>query len=215
MKELQAQQTQGGASIKFVRLYDSTGLPSVPWKFSVSDNDWFWPVGWLLYPVGDGELWIVKRESPKNDLAKEDMEWIGIEIGGDLVFAEPEWNNQVLQVWSREEVFALFEKAIKGKYSGVAMEENWTTEEQERAEKWHRLMWVIKSLLEDEDALNYGEHTFLKYIERYYSEWIPEFKDLFEKLAVAEDRTRFLKSLKRDLQRTGFREGYFMYICYP
>jgi len=215
MKELTIQQAQtvGSVAVEFVRLYDSLGLPSVPWKFSITDNDWFWPVGHLLSPVGNGELWVVKKESPLNEYAREKADLVGIKINGELVFAEPEWNNQVLQVWSRGEVFALFEDALKGKYSGVAIEENWTNEEREKAEKWHRLMCLIRELLEDE--LSYGEYTFYRHVERYYSKWIPEFKDFFEKLARTEDRARFLKTLKQDLQKEGFIKGYFMYIYYP
>jgi hypothetical protein len=206
--------TAGGVAIEFIHLYDSD-LPSVPWKFLIEDRDWFWPVGWVLHPTGDGELWLVKRESPRNIHAKESYDLVGIKVNGELVFVEPEWNNEVLQVWSREEVLSLFEDVVRGEYSGVAIWENWSPEEREKVEKWNKLMQVVKTLLEDGD-LRYGEFTFLKYAERYYSEWLAEFQDLFRKIAKMEEgRITFLKGLKRSLWKEGFRNGYFMYICYP
>jgi hypothetical protein len=209
MKEL----TQ--VSIEFVRLHGDSNLPAVPWKVLVEWRDWFWPVGWFIYPISR-ELWIVKKESPLNELAKEKVEVTGVKVNGEMVFAEPEWNNQVLEIWSREEVFALFEAALKEeKYSGVAIKENWTFEERENAEEWHRLMRVIRGLLQDEDVLRYGKATFLRHVERYYSKWLTEFRGFFETLAEVEDRKGVLEAFRGLQQRYGFENGYFMYVYYP
>jgi hypothetical protein len=204
------------SQVEFIRLYDDPPIPTIPWKFSVEDNDDYWPVGWLLYPIHDGDIWIVKRESPKNVYARESSELVGVRINGKLVLKTVEWNNQILQVWSRKTVLALFEDVVRGKYSGVALDEHWTTEEKEKAEKWHKLMYITKALLEDEDRISrYGELTFLRYAECYYSKFLTEFKDLFEKIAKMEERITFLKDLKRSLWNEGFRNGYFMYVYYP
>ncbi len=205
-------------AVEFIRLHDSSGLPSVPWKYLVEDTDWFWPVGWFLYPIGDGELWLVKRESPRNIYAQENCELIGIKVNGELTFEETEWNNEVMQIWSKDQVLSLFEDVVRGKYSGVAIWENWSPEERGEAEKWHKLMYVIKALLEDEDRISrYGEFTFLRYAERYYSKFLAELGDFFGKLSKMkkEERITFLKELKKSLWNEGFRNGYFMYIFYP
>jgi hypothetical protein len=200
--------------VEFVRLYSSTGLPSVPWKFLITDKDDFWPIGWLLYPV-DGTLWLVKKESPKNIYAKESMELVGVKVNGELVFEEPEWNNEVIQIWSKGQIISLFEDVVRRKYSGVALDENWTNEEKEKAESWHKLRWVVKKLREDERALKYGGESFIRYVERYYR--LAEFRELFEKLAKMkeEERVRFLDALKESLEQEGFMNGFFMYVWYP
>jgi hypothetical protein len=207
------------SQVEIVRLYDDPPIPTIPWKFSVEDNDDYWPVGWLLYsiPTHDGDIWIVKRESPKNVYVKESSELVGVRINGELVLKTVEWNNEIVQIWRKDEVLSLFEAVVRGKYSGVAICENWSLEEREKAEKWHKLMYVIKALLEDEDRISrYGEYTFLRYAECYYSKWLVEFKDLFEKIAKMEEgRITFLKNLKRSLWNEGFRNGYFMYVYYP
>ena len=206
-----------GLNVEFVRLYDDPPIPTVPWKFSVEDNDDYWPVGWLLYPIHDGDIWIVKKESPRNVYARESSELVGVRINGKLVLKTVEWSNQILQVWRKDEVLSLFKTVARGKYSGVALDEHWTTEEKEKAEKWHKLTHIIKALLQDEDRISrYGEFTFLRYAECYYSKLLTEFKDLFEKIAKMEEgRITFLKNLKRSLWNEGFRNGYFMYIYYP
>jgi len=206
-----------GLNVEFVRLYDDPPIPTVPWKFSVEDNDDYWPVGWLLYPIHDGDIWIVKKESPRNMYARESSELVGVRINGKLVLKTVEWSNQILQVWRKDEVLSLFKTVARGKYSGVALDEHWTTEEKEKAEKWHKLTHIIKALLQDEDRISrYGEFTFLRYAECYYSKLLTEFKDLFEKIAKMEEgRITFLKNLKRSLWNEGFRNGYFMYVYYP
>ncbi len=205
-------------SIEFIRLYGNPSVPSVPWKFVVEWEDYFWPIKWMLYPLGEGGLWLVKKESPWNEYAREKSEIVGIFIDGELVFAEPEWNNQVLQIWKREDILSLFEEVRRGKFSGVALEENLSEEEKEEAEKMLRWLWVVKQLIEDRERISeYGKITFGRYIERYYSEWLEEFRDFFEKLAEmeGEERIKYLKNVKRELNQKLFETGFFMYIYYP
>ncbi len=206
-------------SVEFVRLYDEPSVPSVPWKFVVEWKNYFWPVRWMLYPLAEGNLWLVKKESPWNELAREKSEIVGIFIDGELVFAEPEWNNQVLQKWKREDVLSLFEDVRRGELSGVVLEENLSKEEKEEAEKMLRWLWVIEQLIEDRERISeYGKITFGRYIERrYYSKWLEEFRDFFEKLAELEgkERIKYLESVKRELNKRLFETGFFMYVYYP
>jgi len=224
MKELQTQnQAIGGGAmrelnVEFVRLYENPPVPSVPWKFVVEWEDYFWPVKWSLFPLGEGDLWLVKKESPWNELAKEKVEVVGIVINGELVFAEPEWNNETLQVWDKKSVLSLFEEVRRGKYSGVVIEENCDEEEREKVEKLLRLLYLIRQLLEDEERISgYGEITFRRYAERYYSKELEEFRDFFEELAKLEGKERIkrLKSVKRDLNQRLYETGFFMYVYYP
>ncbi len=207
------------SQIEFVHLYDHPPIPPVPWKFVVEDTDWFWPVGWFLYPIGDGELWLVKKESPRNIHAKERCDaLIGIKVNGELVFAEPEWNNEVLQVWERERVASLFDGVKRGEYSGVVIKENCSEEEREKVEKMLRWLTVIRLLLEDKERITeYGEVTFGRYVERYYSRWLKEFREFFEGIGKlkGEERVRLLEKVKTDLENRLDETGFFMYIYYP
>ena len=203
-------------NVEFVRLYEHPPIP-VPWKFVVEWEDYFWPLRWFLFPLG-GDLWLVKKESPWNDLAKEVMEIVGIVINGELVFAEPEWNNEILQIWNKKRVLTLFEGVRKGKYSGVVIEENCDEEERKKVEKLLRLLYLIRHLLEDEERISgYGEITFRSYAEWYYSKELEEFRDFFEELAKLEGKERIkrLKSVKRDLNQRLYETGFFMYVYYP
>jgi hypothetical protein len=216
MKKEQVQQAQ--QAIEVVRLYDydAPQVPELPWKFSVEDNDWFWPVKWLLYPLTD-EAWVVKRVSPNNELAAEAYEWVGIEVDGKLVFKTREWSNEIVQVWDRKSVLAFFEDVRSRKLSGVALEENFTQEEKEESEKTLRLLKVIRMMLEDaERIIRYGEAMFSRYIE-YYSKWEKEFGEFFKELAKmgGEERIRYLGSMKEILERKLYETGYFMYVYYP
>jgi hypothetical protein len=220
--ETQQNQAVGGGAmrdlrVEFIRLHERTSAPSVPWEFVVEWPDYFWPVKWSLFPLGEGDLWLVKKESPWNELAKEKAEVVGIAINGELVFAEYEWNNETLQVWDRESVLSLFEKVRRGEYSGVVIEENCDEEEREEAERLIRLLYLIRQLLEDEERISeYGEITFRRYAERYYSEELEEFRDFFEELAKLEgkERIKYLKSVKRDLNKRLYETGFFMHIYY-
>jgi hypothetical protein len=203
--------------VEFVRLYDDISVSFIPWKFLVEDNDW-WPRKWLLYPIGEGDFWLVKRESPYNEYAKEDFEWIGIKICGELVFKTKEWNNQVLQIWKREDVLAIFEEVRRKKFSGVVLKENLSKEEREEIEKMLRWLWIVRLLLEDRERISaYGPITFGRYIERYYSQWSEEFRNFFEKLAKLEgkERIEYLMALMRNLNQRLFETGYFMHVYYP
>jgi hypothetical protein len=205
-------------NVEFVRLYENPSVPSVPWKFVVEWEDYFWPVKWSLFPLGEGDLWLVKRESPWNDLAREKVEVIGIIINGELVFAEPEWNNETLQVWNREQVFSLFDGVRRREYSGVVIEENCSKEEREEAEKLLRWLWVVKLLLKDKESISkYGELTFGRYVERYYSKWLEEFGEFFQELAMlkGEDRVKRLENIKEVLEKALDETGWFMYVYYP
>jgi len=217
MKELQ--QIQFEVDVMLVRLYDEKPqVPSVPWKFTIQNLDWYWPIRWWLCPLDDARnVWLVKRVSPDNPYALERLDYIGVEIGGNLVYVEPEWNNEVIQIWNKESVLSLFKDVRDRRLSGVAVEENWTQEEKEKAEKWHKLVWVIRMLLKDEDVLESGERAFRAYIERYYQKWLKEFGDLFEKLATLkpQERKGLLEDLKVNLEKEGFEEGYDMYVYYP
>ena len=205
-------------NVEFVRLYENPSVPSVPWKFVVEWEDYFWPVKWSLFPLGEGDLWLVKRESPWNDLAREKVEVIGIIINGELVFAEPEWNNETLQVWNREQVFSLFDGVRRREYSGVVIEENCSKEEREEAEKLLRWLWVVKLLLKDKERISkYGELTFSRYVEWDYSKWLEEFGEFFQELAMlkGEDRVKRLENIKEVLEKTLFETGFFMHVYYP
>ncbi len=213
----QTKQAVAQSQIEFAHLYDHPPIPPVPWKFVVEWEDYFWPVKWMLYPLG-GDFWLMKKESPWNEYAREKSEIIGIFIDGELVFAEPEWNNQVLQIRKKEDILSLFEEVRRGKFSGVALEENLSEEEKEEAEKLLRWSWVVKQLIEDRERISeYGKITFGRYIERYYSRWLEEFRDFFEKLAEMEgkERIKYLKNVKRELNQRLFATGFFMYIYYP
>jgi hypothetical protein len=205
--------------VEIIRLYGkSCDKPTIPWKFAVGDCDSYWPVKWLLYPVKDGELWVVKRRDPDNICVEEQADLVGIRVDGELIFVEPEWNNEVVSVWKREEVYHLFKKVWEGEYCGVALEKNWEPKEQEEAEKWHRLRWVVRMLLKDRDEWNNcDELAFRRYVEDYYSKWLMEFKDLFDTLAKmrGSDRERFLENLWHNLEDKGFKEGFFMYVYWP
>jgi hypothetical protein len=218
------QQTQGGGeamrelNVELVPLYERASAPSVPWKFVVEWKDYFWPLKWSLFPFPLGDLWLVKKESPWNDLAKEQARLVGIFINGELVFAEPEWNNEILQLWDRKSVLSLFEEVRRGKYSGVVIAENCDKEEREEAEKILRLLRVIRMLLEDRERISgYGENTFSKYIERYYGKWIGEFGGFFERLAKlkGEERVGHLEDIKETLERKLWESGWFMHVYYP
>jgi len=215
---LEGGETMRELNVEFIRLYENPSVPSVPWKFVVEWEDYFWPIKWMLCPLGGGDLWLVKKESPWNEYAKEKSEIVGIFINGELVFAEPEWDNETLQLWNRKDVLRLFEKVRRGEYSGVLLAENCSKEEVEEAEKLLRLLYLIRSLLEDEERISeYGEITFSRYIEEYYSEELKEFKDFLEKLAELEgkERIKHLKRVKRDLNKRLFESGFFMHIYYP
>jgi hypothetical protein len=204
-------------NVELVRLYDDVLVPFVPWKFLIEDNDWFWPRKWFLYPITD-RIWVVKRQSPSNEYAKEDYEWIGIKIGGELVFKTKEWNNELVEIWSREAVLSIFTRVIKREYSGVVIEENCSEKEREEMEKMLRWKHVVNLLLEDrERILKYGEITFGKYIERYYGEWLGEFGEFFKELAKlkGEDRVRHLEDIKETLERRLYENGRFMHVYYP
>jgi hypothetical protein len=200
--------------LELVRLYEGSVKP-VPWKFVVYDSDSYWPVKWFLWPAGEG-LWVVKKRSPDNVWAEERFDLVGIRINGETRFVETEWNNEVLYVRREKEILRIFEDVVRGKYSGVAIEENWEPTAREAAEKWHRMRWVVKLLWDDRERWrNYGELTFSRYIESEFGEWLTEFRGLFEKLAKSEDRERFLKSLSLALKQEGFQRGFFMYVYYP
>jgi hypothetical protein len=205
-------------AIEVIRLYDydAPHVPELPWKFSIEDKDWYWPVKWLLYPLTD-EVWVVKKISPNNDLAAESYEWVGIMLDGKLVFKTTEWNNEVVDIWSKRSVLALFSLKKEGRYSGVALEENWDWQEREEAKRWHRLLWVIRALLNDDRALRYGSITFRAHVNRYYQKWLNEFGSLFDRLASLDpqERKELLESLKKSLEEVGFLKGYFMYVYYP
>jgi hypothetical protein len=223
----QSQNQKGGvvmkavaqSQIELVRLYGNPSVPSVPWKFVVEWEDYFWPIRWMLYPLGEeGSLWLVKKESPWNEYAREKSEIVGIFIDGELVFAEPEWNNEVLQVWERERVASLFDGVKRGEYSGVVLEENCSEEEREKVEKMLRWLKVIRLLLEDKERITgYGEITFGRYVERYYSEWLGEFREFFEGIGKlkGEERIRYLKHIKESLKKELDKTGFFMYVYYP
>jgi len=203
-------------NVEFVRLYEHPPIP-VPWKFVVEWEDYFWPLRWFLFPLG-GDLWLVKKESPWNDLAKEVMEIVGIVINGELVFAEPEWNNEILQIWNKKRVLTLFEGVRKGKYSGVVIEENCDEEERKKVKKLLRWLWVVKLLLKDKERISkYGELTFGRYVERYYSKWLGEFGEFFQELAMlkGEDRVKHLENIKEVLEKELYETGFFMYVYCP
>jgi hypothetical protein len=204
-------------NVEFVRLYEHPPVP-VPWKFVVEWEDYFWPLRWLLFPFEEGDFWLVKKESPWNELAKEVMETVGIVVKGELKFVEPVWNNEFLEIWDKKSVQSLFEKVRRGEYSGVVIEENCDEEERKKVEKLLRLLYLIRQLLEDEERISeYGEITFRSYAEWYYSKELEEFKDFFEELAKLEGKERIkrLKSVKRDLNQWLYETGFFMYVYYP
>ncbi len=217
-KTLEGGEAMRELSVEFIRLYGDPSVPSVPWKFVVEWEDYFWPVKWMLYPLGGGDFWLVKKESPWNEYARGKSEIVGIFIDGELVFAEPEWENETLQVWTTEEVSSLFDGVKRGEYSGVVLEENCSEEEREEAEKLLRWLRVVEMLLEDKERiLGYGELTFCKYIDRYYSQWVGEFEEFFKELAQlkGEERVRLLEKVKTDLENRLDETGFFMYIYYP
>jgi len=81
-----------------------------------------------------------------------------------------------------------------------------------------RRSWVVKQLLEDEERIvKYGRISFGRYVGRYYSKWLEEFRNFFEELANLEgkERIKYLKSVKRDINHRLFETGYFMHIYYP
>jgi hypothetical protein len=203
-------------NIEFISLYEHTPIP-VPWKFVVEWEDYFWPVRWFLYPIGEGDFWLVKKESPWNKYVREILEIVGIFIDGELEFVEPKWNNEILQVWSRENVLHLFEKVRRGEYSGVMLVENCDEEERKEAERLIILQRLIRRLLNEEGISEYGKITFWAHVEWYYSKQLEEFRDFFEKLAElkGEERIKYLKNMKRNLNQRLFETGYFMHIYYP
>jgi hypothetical protein len=206
------------SQVEFVRLYEEFAAPVVPWKFVVEWDDYFWPIRWSLCPLADGNLWLVKKESPWNDLVKEEAELWAVVVNGEVAFVEPVWNNEILQTWSPEEVYALFDQVRRGEYSGVVIEENCSEEERKEIEKTLRLLKVIRMMLEDRERIqDYGKLTFGRYVERYYSAWLGEFREFFEELAKlkGEERVRRLEEIKEGLEKWLSQTGYFMYVYYP
>ena len=163
-------------------------------KFLLEDLDWFWPVGWWILPTGE-EVYVVKESPYKSEEAC-----------------------LILEKWTREELekifWRIYEEKKEGRRGGVALEENWSEEEREKAEEWVLKRRAIEYFVEEE-IWQRGKAFF-----NNYPNFIKKYKAILEKLIPEEfwdwdrrEQEKFIRELYSSVVEEGVRQGYHLYIC--
>ena len=168
-------------------------------KFLLEDDlDGFWPVGWWILPMGE-EVYVVKESPYKSEEAC-----------------------LILEKWTREDLERVFWRIYeekkksrrKGRRGGVALEENWSKEEREKAEEWVLKRRAIEYFVEEE-IWQRGRAFF-----NNYPNFIKKYKAILEKLIPEEfwdwdrrEQEKFIRELYSSVVEEGVRQGYHLYIC--
>jgi len=165
-------------------------------KFLLEDLDEFWPIGWWILPVGE-EVYVVKESPYKSE------------------------EGFILEKWTREELedvfWRIYEEKEKGERNGlymVALKENWSEEEREKAEEWMLKRRAIEYFVE-EGIWHRGKVFFNNY-PNFVKKYKPILKNIIPEEFWSWDRIeqeRFIRELYSSVVEEGVRQGYHLYIC--